>query len=72
MTNDLIKEIEGELRVSHRDIAENLEVDQSSVTRLLTGYKNDFEEFGPLRFEIEGEFERKLKNTEITISAVIF
>ena len=52
-TNDLVKEIEGELRVSHRDIAENLDVNQKNVSEMISKYKSDFEEFGVVPFQTE-------------------
>ncbi len=51
---DLIKQIDGEARVSHRVIAENTQNEDRSISKLITDNKADFEIFGTLRFKIEG------------------
>jgi len=50
---NLVVRRDGELRVSHRTIAENTNNNQKNINELIRKYENDFKEFGIIPFETE-------------------
>ena len=61
MQNNIIEIFENEARVSHRVIAERTNNKILSVQKLITDNITILEEFGRVRFKIEGDFEVKEK-----------
>ena len=51
---DIIENINDELRVSHRVIAEQVGIQQKNVVGLINKYMDDFLEFGTVPFQTEG------------------
>ncbi len=58
---NLITQINGEARVSHRVIAENVGVQAKNVKELISKYKDQLNSFGVLTFQTEAVSKEKLK-----------
>ena len=61
----LLKIVKNEVRISHRVIAENTEIQQKNIIELINKYKNELITFGQLPFETES-----VKNTVGAINQI--
>ena len=58
--------------VSHRVIAEAIDIDAVSIRKLIDKYKEDFEEFGVLSFQMTADSETKLKNPDSKLQKIYY